>query len=71
MEGGELVISEHCRVELAGKIVSVTIDETCVLTFWGLVMGTREARIATEPFEEQGDDLEKFTRDFAEICGGE
>jgi len=35
------MISEHSRVELAGKIVSVTIDDTCVLTFWGLVMGTQ------------------------------
>jgi hypothetical protein len=28
-------------VELAGKPISVTIDDTCVLTFWGLVMGTQ------------------------------
>ena len=35
------MISEHSRVELTGKIISVVVDDACELTFWGLKMGVQ------------------------------
>ncbi len=35
------MITEHSRIHLSGKIISVVIDEQCELTFWGLKMGSQ------------------------------
>jgi hypothetical protein len=42
------MITEHSRIHLSGKIISVIIDDQCELTFWGLRMGTQPEAVGAK-----------------------